>query len=99
MLTVEKREEGSTITLELEGKLDTATAPELDEKIVACGDNFDELILDFTKLNYISSAGLRVLLKTLQDMHEGGEFTITNVNPDIMDIFEVTGFNDILNIK
>lgn len=99
MLTIEKTQEGSKTTFALEGKLDTITAPDMEEQVKECLDDVQELILDFTKLKYISSAGLRVLLATQQDLPEGGTMTITGVDPVIMDILEVTGFAEILTIE
>lgn len=99
MLTIEKKQEGNRIILELEGKLDTLTSPDLEAKIDELPDDFQELTLDFTKLNYISSAGLRVLLKTQQNVHEGSRLIITNVDTVIMDILEVTGFTEFLTIE
>ena len=99
MLTIDKKQEGNKIILQLEGKLDTLTSPDLDAEINELPDDFQELILDFTKLKYISSAGLRVLLKTQQNVHEGSRLVITNVDTVIMDILEVTGFTDFLTIE
>ena len=99
MLTIEKIQEGSKTIFALEGKLDTITAPDMEEQVKECLDDVQELILDFTKLKYISSAGLRVLLATQQDLPDGGTMTITGVDPVIMDILEVTGFAEILTIE
>jgi anti-sigma B factor antagonist len=99
MMVIAKKVEGNRIILELDGKLDTNTSPDLREKIGECRDDFRELVLDFAKLSYISSAGLRVLLETHQDMHGGGKLIITNPAPIIKDIFEITGFTDILTIE
>ena len=81
------------------GRLDTLTSPELEEKLKPEFDTVNKLILDFSGLEYISSAGLRVLLMAAQAMEDKGEMIVKNVNSDIMDIFEVTGFVDILTIE
>lgn len=86
------------LTIILEGKLDTNTSPELDSKIVEL-EGMEEVIVDMKKLDYISSSGLRVLLSMQKVMNKQGKMTITNVCSNVMDIFEVTGFTDILNIK
>ena len=99
MLTIEKMIEGNRTTFALEGKLDTITSPDLNAQIKECLDYVQELVLDFTQLKYISSAGLRVLLETQQNLPEGGELKITNVDPVIQDILDVTGFSEILTIE
>ncbi len=95
-MTVNKIAEGKKLTVAVTGRLDTASAPEL-EKELAMLDYVDELILDISKLDYISSAGLRVLLSTHKRMH--GAMTVKGPNEMISEIFEVTGFADILNIE
>ena len=99
MLNIEKTEEGNKIVFALEGKLDTLTSPDLDAQVQDSLGDVKELIFDFTKLKYISSAGLRVILRTQQDMPEGGEMKIVGVDPIIMDIFDAVGFSEILNIE
>lgn len=99
MLKIEKTEEGNKIVFALEGKLDTITASDLDEQVMDSLEGAQELIFDFKKLRYISSAGLRGLLRTQQDMPEGGEMKIIGVDPIIMDIFDAVGFSEILNIE
>lgn len=81
----------------LEGRLDTTTAPELEAELQLEG--ITELVLDFEKLDYVSSAGLRVLLATQKVMNRQGSMLISNVNEGIMEIFEITGFVDILTIE
>ncbi len=83
----------------LEGRLDTVTAPELENAINNEGDALKNLVLDFGGINYISSAGLRVLLGAQKKMNVQGSMELVNVNEDIMDIFEMTGFADVLVIK
>ena len=83
----------------LEGRLDTVTAPELEKELKASLDGVTELRIDFEKLDYISSAGLRVLLSAQKQMTKQGTMTLHHVNQTIMEIFEVTGFSDILTIE
>ncbi len=91
---------GTEMTVVLEGRLDTTTAPELEKEIEAKLDNIDTLILEFEKLQYISSAGLRVLLGTQKKMNaKKGSMVIKHLNEMIMEVFEMTGFIDILNIE
>lgn len=99
MLNVKKTVQNDAVTFALEGRLDTSTAPELEQALVASLDGVKELTLDFTDLEYISSAGLRVLLGAQKTMMKQGEMKITHVNASIMDIFDVTGFSDILTIE
>ena len=99
MLNITKTMDGSVLTMVLEGRLDTTTAPQLESELKAALDQADTLVLDFEKLEYISSAGLRVLLSAQKVMAKKGSMTIRHVNDVIMEIFEVTGFIDILNIE
>ncbi len=87
------------LTFELEGRLDTTTAPQLESELKKNLDGIDFLVLDFSKLEYLSSAGLRVLLSSQKTMNTQGKMVIKNVNSTIMDIFEVTGFSEILTIE
>ena len=87
------------LTMAVSGRLDTTTAPELDAALKEALPGVKELVLDFSALDYISSAGLRVLLSTQKTMNRQGSMTIRNANSDVMDVFEVTGFIDILNIE
>lgn len=93
----EKREDGK-LTLELEGRLDTLTAPELERVIDTILEEVTELVMDFRELNYISSAGLRVILAAEKKMRIQGKMTICNVEPHIMEVFTMTGFSDIITI-
>ena len=97
-MTISRKQNGSALELALEGRLDTTTAPELEKKLKASLDGVSELTLDFAGLEYISSAGLRVLLSAQKTMSRQGSMKVTNVNETIMEIFEVTGFSDILTI-
>lgn len=99
MLNIKKTEEDNNIILELEGKLDTATSPDLKEEIGNLNGDFKDLILDFGKLTALSSAGLRVLLATHQDMQEGQKLRIKNSPELIMSIFDITGLIEVLNIE
>ena len=98
MLNISKTIVTETGKLFLEGRLDTVSAPELEQVIREMLPGLKELTLDFEKLDYISSAGLRVLLSAQKVMNKQGSMTVTNVNETIMEIFEVTGFTDILTI-
>ena len=93
-----KKLDGDKFELKVEGRLDTTTAPELEEVIVAGIEGVKELVFDFAALDYISSAGLRVLLSAQKIMNKQGEMKVIGVNDTIMEIFEVTGFSDILTI-
>lgn len=98
MLTINKTIENGSAVFALEGRLDTVTAPELEKELKASLDGIAELTLDFEKLEYISSAGLRVLLATQKVMNRQGSMKLVRVGETIMEIFEVTGFSDILTI-
>ena len=99
MLNIEKKTSGSELTVALTGRLDTTTAPELETVIKSSLDGVTALNIDMEALEYISSAGLRVLLSAQKIMNKQGEMKVTHVNETIMEIFEVTGFSDILNIE
>lgn len=98
-MTIAKNNEGAKLTLAVEGRLDTNTAPELETVLKDSLDGISELVMDFSALEYISSAGLRVLLSAQKVMNKQGNMVVTNVNDDIMEIFEVTGFSDLLTIE
>ncbi|SCW41232.1 anti-sigma B factor antagonist [Ruminococcaceae bacterium YRB3002] len=98
MLNINKTVDNGTATIALEGRLDTVTSPDLEATIKDTVEGLNELILDFDKLEYISSAGLRVLLAAHKTMSKAGGMKVVNVNSAIMEIFEVTGFSDILEI-
>ena len=99
MLNIQKTKEDDVILFQLEGRLDTVTAPELETTIQEALDETANLVLDFEKLEYISSAGLRVLLSAQKIITNQGTMKVTHVNDTIMDIFEVTGFDEILTIE
>ena len=98
-MNIIKHQEGSTLTVSLEGRLDTVTAPQLEGELRSAVSGISELVFDLDALDYVSSAGLRVLLSAQKVMNKQGDMIIRNVKPEIMEIFEVTGFVDILNIE
>ena len=98
-MTINKSQNGSTLVIALEGRLDTMTAPELEAELNASLKDAEALEMDFTKLEYISSAGLRVLLSAHKAMSAKEGMTVKNVNEIVAEVFEVTGFADILNIE
>ncbi len=98
-MTITKQTNGTELTVAIEGRLDTTTAPELEAEFKQSIDGVTKLIVDMKELAYISSAGLRVLLSAQKIMNKQGEMIIRNVCPDIMEIFDVTGFIDILTIE
>ena len=99
MLNIKKNKEGSALTVALEGRLDTTTAPQLEAELKNSLVDVQELTLDLEKLEYISSAGLRVLLSSQKIMSKQGSMKVTHVNDVVMEILEVTGFVDILTIE
>lgn len=99
MLNIVKKQESDTLTVLLEGRLDTNTAPDFYREIEPLLGSLSTLILDFEKIDYISSAGLRVLLTFEQELEENGkQMQVCHVNEIIRDVFDVTGFLDILTI-
>ncbi len=98
-MNIIKKPEGTTLNIALEGRLDTTTAPQLEAELRTAVSGVTELILDLEKLDYISSAGLRVLLSAQKVMKRQGKMTLRRVQPAIMEIFDVTGFVDILDIE
>jgi anti-sigma B factor antagonist len=98
-MTINKKQDGNDLTISLTGRLDTTTAPELDNDLKASLDGVEKLVFDFSELEYISSAGLRVLLSAQKVMNKQGSMVVKNVSEEINEIFEVTGFVDILSIE
>ncbi len=98
-MTIKTEKNDSALTVFVEGRLDTNTAPELDETLRSSLEGITDLSLDLEKLEYLSSAGLRVLLSAQKTMNKQGTMVVKNVNETIMEIFEVTGFSDILTIQ
>lgn len=98
-MVVTKNLEDKLLNVKVEGRLDTATAPELEAELAEVLDEADELVFDLEGLEYMSSAGLRILLATQKKMGLKGGMKVINVNDVIMEIFEITGFSDILTIE
>ncbi len=98
-MNIIKNAENDTLTVTIEGRLDTNTAPQLESELKSSIEGVKKLVLDFTKLEYVSSAGLRVILATQKLMNKQGSMVITNVKPTVMEVFEITGFVDILTIE
>ena len=98
-MNIAKKLEGTKLTVSIDGRLDTSTAPELDEELKASLDGVEKLVMDFTNMEYISSAGLRVLLSAQKAMNSQGEMIVTGANDTVMEIFDITGFTDILTIR
>lgn len=98
-MNIIKTFDGSSLTITVEGRLDTMTAPNFESEINASISGITSLVLDFDKLEYVSSAGLRVILGAQKTMNKQGEMIIRNVNEEIMNVFEITGFSDILTIE
>ena len=98
-MEIVSRTEGTKVTMEISGWLDTQTAPELEKVLSGLDASVTSLVFDFAKLEYISSAGLRVILSAQKVMNRQGSMLIRKVNENVMDVFEVTGFIDILTIE
>ena len=98
-MTIQKKCEGNKVEIALEGRLDTMTSPELEAELKETLPGAESLVLDFSKLDYISSAGLRVLLSAHKVMAQKGGMKVIRANEIVMEVFEVTGFADILTIE
>ena len=98
-MTIEKKINQDAVTLIVSGRLDTQTAPELEKELDAVLAGLKELTFDMTNLEYVSSAGLRVILKAQKAMNTQGSMKLTGVNDSIMEVFDITGFLDILTIE
>ena len=98
-MTIEKKINNDAVTLIVSGRLDTQTAPELENELDAVFTGLKELTFDMTNLEYVSSAGLRVILKAQKTMNAQGSMKLTGVNDSIMEVFDITGFLDILTIE
>ena len=98
-MTIEKNLNGAEVNVKVTGRLDTTTAPELEAELKQSFGGITKLVLDFMELEYLSSAGLRVLLQAQKIMNKQGEMVVRNVNETISEIFEVTGFSDVLTIE
>lgn len=99
LMNIDKTNEGTTLVVALSGRLDTVSAPQLEAEMKKSISGIEKLVFDFAELEYLSSAGLRVLLAAQKVMNRQGQMIIKNVNVTIMEIFEVTGFLDILTIE
>ena len=98
-MEVKFNKQDSTLTAVISGNIDTITAPELDSQLQENISGIKDLVLDFAAVDYISSAGLRVILMANQQMEDvDGNMTVTNVNEDVRDVFEMTGFDSLLNL-
>ena len=98
-MTIEKAVADKTLEIKVSGRLDTTTAPQLEEVLKEAIGSSELLVLDFENLEYLSSAGLRVIIAAQKIMNKQGKMVVKHVNETIMDIFEVTGFMDILTIE
>ena len=98
-MTIEKYAENEKLTLKISGRLDTTTAPDLEKEIGDSLEGVEELVMDMEGLEYISSAGLRVILKAQKQMNPQGSMKLFNVNDSVLEVFDITGFIDILTIE
>ncbi|MEG0986778.1 MAG: STAS domain-containing protein [Clostridia bacterium] len=98
-MTITEKKENTTLTIALAGRLDTTTAPELEATLNEHLGGVEALILDMAALDYLSSAGLRVLLSAQKKMNKQGTMVVRNVNETVLEVFEVTGFTDVLTIE
>lgn len=98
-MTIKKIKNDPALTLVLEGRLEGTTAPELDDVVKSELDGVSDLTFDFTDLEYISSAGLRILLAAQKKMNKQGQMKITGANEIVMEVFNITGFSDILTLE
>jgi len=98
-MTIQVDKNASEVQIALEGRLDTSTAPQLEETLKSALEGADRLVFDFSALEYISSAGLRVLLAAQKTMNKQGKMIIRHVNETVAEVFEITGFSDILTLE
>lgn len=98
-MTINKTLNEKELVIEIEGRLDTTTAPELENELKSSLDGIEILIMNLEKLEYISSAGIRVILTTQKTMSKQGKLIIKNVNESIMEVFDITGMTDLLTIE
>ena len=98
-MTINKTQNGTQLTISVEGRLDTVTAPQLEAELKTSLDGIEKLVFDISELEYVASAGLRVLLSAQKTMNKQGSMTVRGANEAIMEIFEVTGFVDLLDIE
>jgi anti-sigma B factor antagonist len=98
-MTIDQTHEGTTLTLALEGRLDTTTSPDLEEALATSLDGVTALVFDFTRLDYLSSAGLRVLLSAQKRLNKQGSMKLVHVNDTVKEVFEITGFSEFLTVE
>lgn len=98
-MTINKNAEGNSLTISIEGRLDTMTSPQLEAELKQSIDDVKELTFDFSGVEYVSSAGLRVLLAAQKIMNRQGSMKLIGVSDEIMEVFEITGFSDILTLE
>lgn len=98
-MTINQKQENSRLTISIDGRLDTTTSPELSKVLDASIEGVTELIFDLTRLEYISSSGLRVLLSAQKAMNSRGTMVVKNVSEMVMEVFDITGFTDILTFE
>lgn len=98
-LAVEKSSDGGALTLRIEGSIDTVTAPELERRLNAELAGVRELVLDFSGVNYVSSAGLRVIMSAARTMNKQGSMVLKQVGDDVREVFEMTGFDELLTFE
>lgn len=98
-MKIQYNKDAEKLTVAIEGRLDTVTAPEFEAKLGELLNGVSELVIDMAKVDYVSSAGLRVILKIQKLMVKQGKMTLTGVNDTVMEVFEITGFADILHIE
>ena len=98
-MIISKEKNGNALTLKVKGRIDTATSPKLQKEIEYSIEGVETLAFDFSEMEYISSSGLRVLLSAQKKMNGQGKMTVKNVSETVMEIFEITGFSDILTIE
>ena len=98
-MTINKVSDGGKLTISLEGRLDTVTAPQLDAEVKALSETVTELVFDMENLEYVSSAGLRVIISAQKIMNKQGSMVVKNASDEIKEVFDITGFSDILTIE
>lgn len=98
-MQINYNKEAEKLTVAPEGRLDTVTAPEFEKRVGELLDGVTDFVLDMAKVEYVSSAGLRVILKVQKVMFRQGKMKLIGVNESVMEVFEITGFSDILNIE
>lgn len=98
-LSINKASSGNSLTISLEGRLDTTTAPQLEAEITGGLSGVKDLVFDMSKLTYVSSAGLRVFLKAQKIMNKQGSMVIKNSSAEVLNVFDVTGFDQLMNVE